>query len=57
MNAKKLLSNGLMLVGMMHMPFALYLGITKGMGPELSTFLMGIVFFYGGFYLHREFGD
>lgn len=57
MNGKKLISNGLMLIGIIQMPFALYLGITKGMGPELSTFVMGVLFFWGGFYLHREFGD
>lgn len=54
---KKMLSNGMMLFGIIQMPIAIYLGVTRGMGPEFSTFLMGGICFYAGFFLHREFGD
>lgn len=57
MGGKKLISGGLMLIGMMHMPFALYLGITQGMGPEMSTFFMGLLLFWCGWYLQRVFGE
>lgn len=55
MQGKKVISNGLMLIGIMHMPFALYLGITKGMGPQMSVFFMGLILFWSGWFLHRAF--
>lgn len=55
MQGKKVISNGLMLIGIMHMPFALYLGITKGMGPQMSVFFMGLILFWSGWFLHRTF--
>lgn len=57
MGAKKLLAYLMMLIGIAHMPFALYLGFTRGMGAEMGTFLMGLLFFWGGYYLNRAFGD
>ncbi len=57
MGGKQVISNGLMLIGMMHMPFALYLGVTQGMGPEMSTFFMGLILFWCGWYLKRMFEE
>lgn len=57
MGSKKLLSFAMMIIGLAHMPFALYLGFTQGMGPEMSAFIMGLLLFWGGFFLHRKFGD
>ncbi|HEY9899637.1 MAG TPA: hypothetical protein V6D00_10690 [Pantanalinema sp.] len=56
MSIKKLIAHGLMLVGILHMPFALYLGLTRGMGPEMTAFFSGLGFFWGGYVLKRAFG-
>lgn len=57
MSAKKVLAYAMMLIGLAHMPLALYLGFTHGMGPEMSAFIIGLLLFWGGFYLNRMFGD
>lgn len=57
MNPKTLLANGMMVVGMFHMPLALVLAKLQGMSAMMSAFLFGLVVFWCGWYLRREFGD
>ncbi|MNK23027.1 hypothetical protein D3C87_413140 [compost metagenome] len=53
MNLKALLPNALMLVGIAHMPFAFYLGMTQGMGPEMKYFTIGFFIFWSGYFLKK----
>lgn len=53
MSLKAFFPNALMLIGIAHMPFALYLGMTEGMGPEMKYFTIGFFIFWSGYFLKK----
>lgn len=53
MNVKAFFPNALMLVGIAHMPYAFYLGMTQGMGPEMKFFTIGFFVFWSGYFLKK----
>lgn len=57
MSPKSFTANGMMLVGMAHVPAAFYLGHSQGLVAGMGTLLTGLLFFGCGWYLRREFGD
>lgn len=53
MTVKAFIPNALMLVGIAHMPYAFYLGMTQGMGPEMKYFTIGFFLFWSGYFLKK----
>lgn len=53
MSPKAILPLALMIVGILHMPYALYLGFTEGMGAEMRYFTVGFLMFWSGYVLKK----
>jgi hypothetical protein len=49
----RFIGNGLMFLGMLQMPVAIWLGSVGGMSAELAAFCMGLVMFGGGLIIRR----